>query len=137
MVVRPFAEKDRPALESIYRESRAEAAWLPATLRRHSHFSQATEGEVILVAVGDNDDPEGFISVWEPDRFIHHLYVRKGDRRKGIGTALLDALQIPKPWRLKCLRANSEATAFYRVQGWIEVSSGVNEEGPFATLENA
>jgi GNAT superfamily N-acetyltransferase len=137
VVVRPFAEKDRPGLEAIYRDSRADAAWLPAILREHSDFSHATEGEVILVAVDDNEVPEGFVSVWEPDRYIHHLYVRRGDRRKGIGTALLAALALPKPWRLKCLRANSEAAAFYRSQGWIEVSSGVGDEGPFALLENA
>jgi GNAT superfamily N-acetyltransferase len=122
-------------LETIYRKCRAEAEWLPATVRGHASFSQDTEGEAILVAVGDNDDPEGFISVWEPDRFIHHLYVRQDARRKGVGSALLHALELPRPWRLKCLRANSDATAFYRTQGWIEVSSGVSEEGPFTVLE--
>jgi GNAT superfamily N-acetyltransferase len=135
--VRPFAEKDRPAIEAIYRECRAEAEWLPPAIRGHADFSREVEGETILVAVGHNDDPEGFVSVWEPDRFIHHLYVRRDARRRGVGAALLHALELPKPWRLKCLRANAAATAFYQAQGWAEVSSGVGEEGPYAMLEKA
>jgi len=92
---------------------------------------------MILVAVGPDGEPEGFISVWAADRFIHHLYVRSSSRRKGIGRALLAALEerMPKPWRLKCLRANSDATAFYMAQGWREISSDTNEEGAFAMLE--
>lgn len=135
--VRPFAERDRPVLEAIYRDCREEAAWLPPAVKERVNFSRDTEGEEILVAVGPNDEPEGFISVWKPDRFIHHLYVRSCSRRKGIGQALLRALEprMPKPWRMKCLRANSEAMAFYSTQGWNEISSGTSEDGPFALLE--
>jgi GNAT superfamily N-acetyltransferase len=93
----------------------------------------------LLVAVGSNDEPEGFVSVWEPDAFIHHLYVRNGSRGKGIATKLLNSLanQLPKPWRLKCVRANAAAIAFYLGHGWLEVSSGVGEDGPYAVLEKA
>jgi GNAT superfamily N-acetyltransferase len=137
--VRPFVERDRPALEAIYRDCRKEAAWLPAAVRERSDFSRDTEGEAILVAVGHDDKAEGFISVWKPDGFVHHLYVRSRSRRNGIGQGLLDALEarMQKPWRLKCPRANSEAMAFYLARGWNEVSSGASEEGPFALLERA
>lgn len=135
--VRPFAERDRPSLEAIYREGRTEAPWLPVAVRGLANSSWDVEGEAILVAAADDDHPVGFLAVWEPDRFIHHLYVSKGARRKGVGTALLDALALPKPWRLKCLRANSEAAAFYRTRGWVEISSGAGEEGDFAVLEKA
>lgn len=135
--VRPFTERDRPGLEAIYRDCREDAAWLPIAVKRSSSFARDTEGEMILVAVDLNDEPEGFVSVWEPDRYIHHLYVRSSSQRKGIGQALLHALNslVPKPWRLKCLRANSEAAAFYLAQGWNEVSSGTSEDGPFALME--
>ena len=91
----------------------------------------------MLVAVGISGDPEGFISVWEPDAFVHHLYVRRPDRRRGVGGTLLDSLdgRIPRPWRLKCLRANDEALAFYLNRSWKEISSGEGDEGPFALLE--
>jgi len=135
--VRPFNERDRPSLEAIYQACRTEAAWLPLAVKEASNFARDTEGETILVAVDPSDEPHGFISVWEADRYIHHLYVRSSAQRKGIGQALLDALnsRVPKPWRLKCLRANSEAAAFYLAQGWNEVSSSTSEDGPFALLE--
>jgi len=135
--VRPFTEAHRATLEVIYRDCRMEATWLPATVRERSDFSRDTKGETILVAVGGDDEPEGFVSVWEPEGFIHHLYVRSGSRGKGIGEALLDALstRMPRPWHLKCLRANSAAVTFYLARGWKEVSSGTGEDGPFALLE--
>lgn len=135
--VRPFTERDLASLEAIYRACRADATWLPPAAKESSNFSRDTEGEMILVAVGPDDEPRGFVSVWEPEAFIHHLYVRNDSQRKGIGVALLDALKtrVQKPWRLKCQRANSAAAAFYLAQGWNEVSSGMSADGPFALLE--
>jgi len=135
--VRPFEERDRPALEAIYRECRSEATWLHSA--REPNFSRDTDGEAMLVAVGSRDEPKGFLSVWEPEAFVHHLYVRHESRNKGIGTQLLNALttRLPKPWRLKCVRSNGAALAFYLDHGWLEVSSGVGEDGPFALLERA
>jgi GNAT superfamily N-acetyltransferase len=135
--VRPFVEIDRLALETIYRDCRKEAAWLPAAVRERSNFTRDTEGEVLLVAVGNTAEPEGFISVWEPESFIHHLYVRSSARRRGVGETLLTSLngRIPKPWRVKCVRANAAAFSFYLKLGWTEVSSGTSEDGPFATLQ--
>jgi GNAT superfamily N-acetyltransferase len=135
--VRPFVEGDSLALEVIYRDCRMEAAWLPPEVRERSNFARDTEGEALLVAVGGTDEPEGFISVWVPESFIHHLYVRSSARRRGVGERLLNSLngRIPKPWRVKCLRANAEAFRFYLKRGWTEVSSGTSEDGPFATME--
>ena len=124
-------------LETIYRECRAEATWLPSVVKEKSDFARDTEGEALLVAVRSDDEPVGFVSVWMPDAFLHHLYVRSGSRQKGIGKGLLNALgaRLPMPWKLKCLRANDGAFAFYLNQGWREVSSDVGEDGPFAVLE--
>lgn len=134
--VRPFVEADRVALVAIYRDCRMEAAWLPPAVRQRSNFARDTEGESVLVAVGKSQELQGFISVWEPESFIHHLYVRRAARRRGVGERLLNSLngRMPKPWRLKCLRANTEAYRFYLERGWAEVSSGSGEEGPFAEL---
>ena len=134
--VRPFEERDREALAAIYRDCRTEAAWLPTAVKE-SDFARDTQGEALLVAVGSDDEPEGFVSVWEPDAFIHHLYVRLGSRQKGIGTQLLESLRsrLPKPWTLKCVRANDGALTFYLRRGWLEISSGVGEDGPYAVLE--
>jgi len=135
--VRPFAEGDREVLEAIYRECRAEATWLPSAARENPDFARDTAGETLFVAVGSDDKPLGFLSVWEPDRFIHHLYVRTGLRDRGIGKALLISLRtrLPTPWRLKCLTANGGALGFYTSQGWRKVSSEIGEEGPYFVLE--
>ena len=137
--VRPFEERDRPALEAIYRECRFEATWLPPAARGKSDFARDTEGEALLVAVGGDDEPEAFVALWEPKAFIHHLYVRNGARRKGIGRRLLDALasRFPRPWTLKCVRANDRALAFYLREGWREISSGIGEDGPYAVMEKS
>mgnify|MGYP003542050878 CR=1 FL=1 len=135
--VRPFEEKDRSALEAIYRECRSEATWLPSA--QESNLVRDIDGEALLVAVDGNDQPEGFVSVLEPEAFIHHLYVRKGSRNRGIAKQLLNSLasRLPGPWRLKCVRANGAAPSFYLDHGWVEVSSGVGEDGPYAVLERA
>lgn len=137
--VRPFAEPDREALEAIYRECRAEAAWLPPVAREDSDFARDTAGETLFVAAGTDDNPLGFLSVWAPDRFVHHLYVRSESRNRGIGKALLGYLrtQLPMPWKLKCLTANDAALAFYESQGWRNVSSDVGAEGPYFVLEKS
>ena len=94
---------------------------------------------MLFVAVGSDDEPRGFVSVWEQDAFIHHLYVRAGSRHMGIGKQLLDSLRprLPRPWRLKCVRANDGALAFYLRNGWMEIAAEVGEDGPYAVLEAA
>ena len=136
--IRPFQDDDRSALDAIYKDCRNEAAWLPQAIKRRADFSRDTEGEIILVAVNDEGEPEGFISVWEPDGFIHHLYVRRCSRRRGIGEALLAALEeagVPKPWRLKCQTENAVAMAFYTKRAWKEIAQGMSDDGRFAVME--
>ena len=91
----------------------------------------------LALLAGQRSSVDVNVSVWEPDAFIHHLYVRNGWRQKGIGKQLLNALdtRFPKPWRLKCLRANDKALAFYLRHGWLEISSGESDDGPYALLE--
>ena len=124
-------------MDAIYRECRSEATWLSSAAKERSDFARDTLGEALFVAVASDEELEGFISVWESEAFIHHLYVRQISRRKGVGDLLLKSLGalLPKPWRLKCLRANEAALGFYFSQGWKEVSSGDGDEGPFAILE--
>jgi GNAT superfamily N-acetyltransferase len=136
-VVRAFDEKDRVALEALYRDCRAEADWLPPAARATADFARDTEGETILVATGSNGEILGFVAAWEPDRFIHHLYVRNGSRGRGVGRELLESLgsRLPLPWQLKCVRANIAALSFYVGQGWREISFGTGEDGPYVVLE--
>ncbi len=75
MEIKTFTDKYRNALRSIYLESRKSTfTWLETSTYQLLDFDQDTEAERIHVAL-EGDDVLGFISVWEPDNFIHHLYV--------------------------------------------------------------
>jgi GNAT superfamily N-acetyltransferase len=137
IAVRPALPADREALSALYRRCRMLAEWLPAPERARSDFDRDTNGETIFVAVGEGGVLDGFVALWEPDSFIHHLYVRPEARRQGVASALLDALaeHFPFPWRLKCVRLNTVALDFYAKRGWKEVGAGKGVQGLYAVLE--
>ena len=93
----------------------------------------------LVIFLGENEDGAilGFISVWEPDHFIHHLFVHPDHQRQGIGQLLLSSLYswLALPYRLKCVAKNQVALAFYEKNGWVEVGRGVGEEGDYLLLE--
>lgn len=95
-----------------------------------SDFERFTEEETILVATTE-DSVVGFVSVYIEDNFIHHLYVEKSCRGRGIGKALLEAgvalCNVGKP-SLKCATTNLSAIEFYQRLGWKEVERGFDKE---------
>lgn len=95
-------------------------------------FRGATQGEALLVA-RTGDTLAGFAAVWEPDRFIHHLYVAPEAQRRGVGRALVDACaqHFGRPLSLKCLTANHDARRFYRATGWREGQCHTGPDGPY------
>ncbi|CAJ5759251.1 acetyltransferase [Burkholderia pseudomallei] len=92
--------------------------------------------EALLVAQARDEGIVGFVSVWEPERFVHHLYVAGTRLREGIGAALLRALPgwPAARYRLKCLVRNERALAFYRAHGFVEIDSGVSADGEYRLL---
>ncbi|WP_342772732.1 GNAT family N-acetyltransferase [Afifella aestuarii] len=87
----------------------------------------------------DEGRPVGFVSVWEPGNFIHHLHVDPRETGRGIGRALLSALpgwEVAR-YRLKCVSANAEALAFYRARGFIEVGEGSSDGQGYLILESS
>src|SRR4051794_10694155 len=72
-----------------------------------SDFERQTRGEEVIVAERDNRIM-GFISLWLPDNFIHHLYILADFQGRGIGSLLLEesiTVMSGVP-QLKCLVAN-------------------------------
>ncbi|TNY94689.1 GNAT family N-acetyltransferase, partial [Vibrio parahaemolyticus] len=97
--------------------------WQDSALFELSDFDRDTEGEDIWVASKSNEIL-GFISIWEPDNFIHHLFVSPSNLRSGVGLKLLDfAKQRYSNLSLKCLTQNSNAIGFYRSQGFTIVET--------------
>lgn len=79
----------------------------------------------------------GFIAVWKPDAFIHHLFVAPDRLREGIGHALLQAAGWPRAaLQLKCLVRNERALAFYRAHGFTDAGRGTSDEGEYVLLQS-
>jgi GNAT superfamily N-acetyltransferase len=135
--VRAARPSDDEALAEIFRASRLEAFhWCETEDFFLSDFADQTQGEVIHVAERLNGTPVGFISVWESESFIHHLFVDPRFHRQGIGKLLLKSLEawLPFPHQLKCLVANQKASAFYEAMGWREIERGSDPFGAYLLM---
>ena len=135
--VRVAASTDTEAIGKLYVRITSEAAWLPPSARLQSDFANVSRGEAVYVSCAPDGRLKGFLSVYELDSFVHYLYVAPEFTCQGVGTALLLFLRtrLAFPWRLKCVRANAAALAFYSSLGWIEAGCGDSEQGPYALLE--
>lgn len=138
-LIRLATEMDLATISQIYCGSLRDASWLPTEARDRVDFYRDTEGEAIFVYVGELSEIYGFVSVWTESSFIHHLYVDSRFRRLGVGTALLGSLGrwLPRPWSLKCLKANSVALEFYLARGWHYAGSGESDDGPYWLLRKS
>lgn len=128
---------DRPAIERLYAEAIGRAAWLPPRARLRADFSEVSHGEMVYVIKADAGKLAGFVAVYEPESFVHHLFVAPQYQRRGLASLLLSSLHtwLPLPWRLKCIRGNTDALSFYAISGWKDVGAGESEEGPYLVLE--
>lgn len=141
-VIREHKAADSQALRQLFVESRDAAfPWVPAGLHQEVDFDVTTAGERVLVAFARNAEanalPLGFASIWEPDGFLHNLFVHPSAQRRGVGSALLAAC-VPYFGRhtptLKCLRDNESATRFYLNRGWQLQSEEEGPDGPFLLM---
>ena len=139
IIIREFEESDREALRNLYVASRNRAfTWSPIDHHQLADFDAHTEGERILIAAVEGE-VLGFASIWEPESFLHNLFVHPSATRKGIGQALLGncAKYFKKPPTLKCLVANSNALQFYKTQGWTILREETDADGPYFLMAKA
>jgi ribosomal protein S18 acetylase RimI-like enzyme len=137
--VRPAVAGDLQRLRTLFLQSRRETfAWRNPEAFQLTDLDAQTHGELILVAEDEGGRVSGFLSVWQPDNFIHHLYVDRQCFRRGVGRALLRMLPgwSNTCYRLKCLRMNEAALAFYRACGFVEIGSGAEEDGEYLLLQS-
>ncbi|MEO6920765.1 MAG: N-acetyltransferase [Collimonas sp.] len=142
ITVRRAEAQDLAALQNLFLAARRQTyTWMDTGAFYLTDLEQQTRGETILVAEDDNESRTiaGFISMWEPEYFIHHLYVGPGRQRKGVGRALLAALPgwLDQKYSLKCLLLNHAAAAFYRATGFVEAGRGVGDDGEYAVFESS
>lgn len=130
-------DDDIETLKQLFLSVRRDTfGWLDTSEYKLEDFSKQTFNEFILVARCDNI-VVGFISLWLPDSFIHHLYVKNEYQSKGVGTALLQEIKntIAHPIKLKCLKKNEIALDFYQRNGFEETGSEHGDDGEFSILQ--
>ena len=132
MRIRTAIPRDYAICASIY-----ESAWnlaLPGAQRSIGvrELENETADELTLVGVID-ETVCGYISIWEPDWFIHHLYVDPATQGSGVGKYLLEhaeSLAIPHSLSLKCQLTNDRAIGFYLSCGFTKTGEhGADEHG--------
>ena len=92
-------------------------------------FQKVIEDEVLYVALED-EEVIGFLSLFEPEMFIHLFFTRYHAQGKGLGTQLLQRLEEDYNHRtlsLKCLIPNKLAQKFYFKQGFVISETNVKE----------
>ena len=101
-------------------------------------FIANTRNETILVAELAGYGVAGFASFYEPEKFVHNLYVDPDLHGRGIGRALLARAMALVGGRasLKCQLRNPGALSFYRKLGWITGEEGEAEFGRWVRLHS-
>jgi len=132
-----FEERDRPELRNLYHNVKRDTfRWMGVPDNNEDTFDRDTKGEEILV-IKKGDEIAGFVSVWLPDNFIHHLYVLKQYQRMGLGKNLVNAVRarLKGPLSLKCIEENVSAVKFYESTGWKAKSKGISDHGMYIVFE--
>lgn len=138
MEVIAFSASYLSALRALYRASRASTfTWLDSSGYQLTDFDAHTAGDTIYVAVSAGE-VLGFIAVYEPDNFIHHLFVADDAQGIGVGSTLLTMLTElnGRPQILKCMVKNEKAMQFYFSRGFVEVGKGTGVVGDYLVLRN-
>ncbi|WP_305906462.1 GNAT family N-acetyltransferase [Methylomarinum sp. Ch1-1] len=133
--IRMPVEEEKTRLLEIFNSARLSAGCFTEDPLDLAEFSRRINGEVVHVAeIGGQI--AGFVSVWEAQAFIHHLYVCPRFQGQGLGKALLQMCErrYGRPLSLKCICANRRALGFYRRNGWISKGSGSGVDGAWERL---
>lgn len=130
MKIEPNSKNDLPEMLIIFNYSRELNGSFPDQVYSIDEFLAVIEGEEVLVA-RIAEKVVGFVSIWEPENFLHHLFVAPENQRKGIGKALIleSVRRYSLPMSLKCIKANVEARRFYESLGWQPGEEGIGTEG--------
>jgi GNAT superfamily N-acetyltransferase len=99
-------------------------------------FLRETANRSMIVAQGGDGRVLGFVAVYLPDAFVHHLYVDPAHAGQGVGRALLTAALALARGRatLKCQERNTHALKFYRREGWMEGERGEADGEPWIRM---
>ncbi len=130
--LRGFEEGDLPALADLWVAAwersgfaidfEARRPWLVERLRAHR-----AAGGAIVVALGADDRPAGFVTIDPASGYLDQLCVHPGEQGSGLAGALLDEAKRLSPGaiELDVNEANERACRFYEREGFVLVTRGV------------
>lgn len=140
MIIEEVKENELNDLLAIFNAAKSSATGFKNIDTDIEEFLKEIDGEKLFVAKCNNNIV-GFLSIWEQENFIHHLYITPEYQNQGIGSALLQECKRKYgfPLTLKCIKENKRACAFYVRNGWTEKSLAEGPEGLYIEfqLENA
>lgn len=134
MKVRSYETDDLKEICSVYNRSREKEACFTDVEASMKEMMRLTQGEDIYVVTEDGTSTDrvvGFIAIWSPEKFVHHLYVDPQHQGEHIATDLIQHCVnvYGYPLSLKCLAANMSACGFYDTSGWINIGRSLGSEG--------
>ncbi|TCR90855.1 GNAT family N-acetyltransferase [Rhizobium sp. BK376] len=136
--IRPAEREDRTVLSDIYLYVRRTTfTWVDPGQFHEEDFAAHTRGERVFVCEDRAVGIAGFLALWEPEDFIHMLYIRPRFQGQGAGTALLEFLPgwPVRAYRLKCLVRNKRAMGFYASLGFQVTGNGTSPEGDYLDMQ--
>lgn len=140
MKIEESKDIDFNELFAIFIEAKSSTTGFKNTDTDLKSFLKEIDGEKIYIA-RINNSIVGFLSIWEQENFIHHLYISPEFQNQGIGNALLKECEkiYGLPLTLKCIKENERACAFYLCNGWTEKLVAEGPDGLYIKfqLENA
>lgn len=118
IIVRQAVAQDWDAMRQLFLTSRHHTfPWLPTEDFSLTDLDEQTVGEAIWVAQDVEGKLIGFVSIWEAENFIHHLYVDTTNHRRGVGRMLLQDLHCAS----QALKSLGMVTALRRLS-WCQYS---------------
>ncbi|MBB6486466.1 GNAT family N-acetyltransferase [Rhizobium lusitanum] len=138
--IRPAREQDMRHLAEIYLDVRRQTfSWVDPDHFILEDFATHADGERLSVCEDQHGTIAGFAAIWEPDDFIHMLYILPAFQGRGAGKALLAALPDwpTRRYRLKCLVRNARAVSFYEALGFEIIGNGASPEGDYKEMRLA
>lgn len=110
---------------------RAAFSWHPEDRFGLDDYYDCVQEDAVLVAELAGD-VVGFVSIDQPGRFIHNLFIDAAWHNRGIGSALLrEAVGLLQgSAELACAARNAAARAFYEHNGWTPVPPPTDQREP-------
>jgi len=118
-----------------HRVATATLHWMPPNSFTPAVFMEQARHETVWLA-WEEGRIVGLAALYEPDSFLHSLYVDAGRQGRGIGLALLNtvAAAAAGPLSLKVEVQNLRARRFYAREGFSERETGVSDGSQWILL---